>query len=100
MSQKWKELVGKARSKQLQPHEYNSGLFIVVVVVVIVVGNLISVLLERFNPILIVPGYLQELSRFQTWVCLELTGLMPYFHQARLVIISRIFVYFLPYLIN
>lgn len=94
MSQKWKELVGKARSKQLQPHEYNSGLFIVVV------GNLISVLLERFNPILIVPGYLQELSHFQTWVCLELTGLMPYFHQARLVIISRVFVYFLPYLIN
>ncbi|KAF3487176.1 hypothetical protein F2Q69_00055783 [Brassica cretica] len=25
LSQKWKELVGKARSKQLQPHEYNSG---------------------------------------------------------------------------
>lgn len=26
LSQKWKELVEKARSKQLQPHEYNSGL--------------------------------------------------------------------------
>ncbi|KAL6190288.1 hypothetical protein ACLB2K_036686 [Fragaria x ananassa] len=25
LSQKWKELVGKARSKQLQPHEYNSA---------------------------------------------------------------------------
>jgi len=25
LSQKWKELVGKARSKQLQPNEYNSG---------------------------------------------------------------------------
>lgn len=25
LSQKWKELVEKARSKQLQPHEYNSG---------------------------------------------------------------------------
>ncbi|XP_024027325.1 dihydrolipoyllysine-residue acetyltransferase component 4 of pyruvate dehydrogenase complex, chloroplastic-like [Morus notabilis] len=27
LSQKWKELVEKARSKQLQPHEYNSGMF-------------------------------------------------------------------------
>ncbi|MFS7993336.1 putative dihydrolipoyllysine-residue acetyltransferase [Helianthus anomalus] len=27
LSEKWKELVGKARSKQLQPHEYNSGTF-------------------------------------------------------------------------
>lgn len=27
LSQKWKELVEKARSKQLQPHEYNSGTF-------------------------------------------------------------------------
>ncbi|KAK9105692.1 hypothetical protein Scep_022536 [Stephania cephalantha] len=26
LSQKWKELVEKARSKQLQPHEYNSGI--------------------------------------------------------------------------
>jgi hypothetical protein len=86
LSQKWKELVGKARSKQLQPNEYNSGLFIV-----IVVGNLIFVLLEHFNPILIVPGCMQELLRFQTWVCSELIDLMPYFHQARLVIISRIF---------
>lgn len=25
LSQKWKELVEKARAKQLQPHEYNSG---------------------------------------------------------------------------
>lgn len=25
LSQKWKELVEKARGKQLQPHEYNSG---------------------------------------------------------------------------
>jgi hypothetical protein len=84
LSQKWKELVGKARSKQLQPNEYNSGLFIVVV------GYLVSVLLERFNRILIVPVCLQELSRFPIWVCLELTDLMPYFHQARLVLISNI----------
>lgn len=27
----------------------------------------------------------QELSHFPIWVCLELTGLMPYSHQARLV---------------
>ncbi|XP_073147472.1 dihydrolipoyllysine-residue acetyltransferase component 4 of pyruvate dehydrogenase complex, chloroplastic-like [Henckelia pumila] len=27
LSQKWKELVDKARAKQLQPHEYNSGTF-------------------------------------------------------------------------
>ncbi|KAK6921757.1 2-oxoacid dehydrogenase acyltransferase, catalytic domain [Dillenia turbinata] len=27
LSQKWKELVEKARAKQLQPHEYNSGTF-------------------------------------------------------------------------
>lgn len=25
LSSKWKELVDKARAKQLQPHEYNSG---------------------------------------------------------------------------
>lgn len=29
LSQKWKELVKKARSKQLQPNEYNSGLFLI-----------------------------------------------------------------------
>lgn len=28
LSQKWKELVEKARAKQLQPHEYNSGYFV------------------------------------------------------------------------
>lgn len=27
LSQKWKELVEKARAKQLQPHEYNSGYY-------------------------------------------------------------------------
>jgi hypothetical protein len=27
LSRKWKELVDKARAKQLQPHEYNSGIF-------------------------------------------------------------------------
>eukprot|EP00252_Welwitschia_mirabilis_P008436 TRINITY_DN2026_c0_g1_i2.p1 TRINITY_DN2026_c0_g1~~TRINITY_DN2026_c0_g1_i2.p1 ORF type:complete len:485 (+),score=135.29 TRINITY_DN2026_c0_g1_i2:486-1940(+) len=27
LSRKWKELVGKARAKQLQPHEYNTGTF-------------------------------------------------------------------------
>jgi hypothetical protein len=26
LSRKWKELVDKARAKQLQPHEYNSGI--------------------------------------------------------------------------
>lgn len=25
LSRKWKELVDKARAKQLQPHEYNTG---------------------------------------------------------------------------
>lgn len=25
LSRKWKELVGKAQAKQLQPHEYNTG---------------------------------------------------------------------------
>jgi pyruvate dehydrogenase E2 component (dihydrolipoamide acetyltransferase) len=29
LSRKWKELVDKARAKQLQPHEYNSGTFFV-----------------------------------------------------------------------
>ncbi|KAJ6903007.1 hypothetical protein NC651_020484 [Populus alba x Populus x berolinensis] len=29
LSKKWKELVEKARAKQLQPHEYNSGTFTV-----------------------------------------------------------------------
>jgi pyruvate dehydrogenase E2 component (dihydrolipoamide acetyltransferase) len=28
LSRKWKELVDKARAKQLQPHEYNSGIFL------------------------------------------------------------------------
>lgn len=28
LSRKWKELVDKARAKQLQPHEYNSGLLL------------------------------------------------------------------------
>lgn len=27
LSQKWKELVEKARAKQLQPHEYSSGIY-------------------------------------------------------------------------
>jgi pyruvate dehydrogenase E2 component (dihydrolipoamide acetyltransferase) len=27
LSRKWKELVEKARAKQLQPQEYNSGTF-------------------------------------------------------------------------
>lgn len=30
LSQKWKELVGKARAKQLQPTEYNSGLALII----------------------------------------------------------------------
>jgi hypothetical protein len=29
LSQKWKELVKKARAKQLQPNEYNSGMEII-----------------------------------------------------------------------
>ena len=37
LSQKWKELVEKARSKQLQPHEYNSGLIYVILFMVYVV---------------------------------------------------------------
>lgn len=28
LSRKWKELVDKARAKQLQPHEYNTGTII------------------------------------------------------------------------
>lgn len=28
LSRKWKELVDKARAKQLQPHEYNSGMLL------------------------------------------------------------------------
>lgn len=27
LSQKWKELLKKARAKQLQPNEYNSGIY-------------------------------------------------------------------------
>lgn len=42
--------------------------------------------LEDFNTSLIV----QEPSRFPSWACLELTDLMLYSHQARLVMTSWI----------
>ncbi|KAG5532448.1 hypothetical protein RHGRI_026923 [Rhododendron griersonianum] len=54
LSQKWKELVEKARAKQLQPHEYNSGS-------------------QHFG-----------LSLFPIWACLEWTDLMLFFLRARL----------------
>ncbi|KAJ9554183.1 hypothetical protein OSB04_018228 [Centaurea solstitialis] len=44
LSQKWKELVEKARSKQLQPHEYNSGTF--------TLSNLGMFGVDRFDAIL------------------------------------------------
>ncbi|CAH2045462.1 unnamed protein product [Thlaspi arvense] len=44
LSQKWKELVGKARNKQLQPHEYNSGTF--------TLSNLGMFGVDRFDAIL------------------------------------------------
>lgn len=44
LSQKWKDLVGKARSKQLQPHEYNSGTF--------TLSNLGMFGVDRFDAIL------------------------------------------------
>lgn len=44
LSQKWKELVGKARSKQLQPNEYNSGTF--------TLSNLGMFGVDRFDAIL------------------------------------------------
>ncbi|GMN38776.1 hypothetical protein TIFTF001_008014 [Ficus carica] len=44
LSQKWKELVQKARSKQLQPHEYNSGTF--------TLSNLGMFGVDRFDAIL------------------------------------------------
>ncbi|KAL2324075.1 hypothetical protein Fmac_023133 [Flemingia macrophylla] len=44
LSQKWKELVNKARSKQLQPHEYNSGTF--------TLSNLGMFGVDRFDAIL------------------------------------------------
>ncbi|KAF5745274.1 dihydrolipoyllysine-residue acetyltransferase [Tripterygium wilfordii] len=44
LSQKWKELVEKARGKQLQPHEYNSGTF--------TVSNLGMFGVDRFDAIL------------------------------------------------
>ncbi|KAJ8774670.1 hypothetical protein K2173_017116 [Erythroxylum novogranatense] len=44
LSQKWKELVEKARAKQLQPHEYNSGTF--------TVSNLGMFGVDRFDAIL------------------------------------------------
>ncbi|XP_045807453.1 dihydrolipoyllysine-residue acetyltransferase component 4 of pyruvate dehydrogenase complex, chloroplastic [Trifolium pratense] len=44
LSQKWKELVGKARSKQLQPQEYNSGTF--------TLSNLGMFGVDRFDAIL------------------------------------------------
>ncbi|KAL5096133.1 hypothetical protein RYX36_000460 [Vicia faba] len=44
LSQKWKELVAKARSKQLQPHEYNSGTF--------TLSNLGMFGVDRFDAIL------------------------------------------------
>lgn len=44
LSQKWKELVEKARTKQLQPHEYNSGTF--------TLSNLGMYGVDRFDAIL------------------------------------------------
>ncbi|MQL89669.1 hypothetical protein Taro_022249 [Colocasia esculenta] len=44
LSQRWKELVGKARSKQLQPNEYNSGTF--------TLSNLGMFGVDRFDAIL------------------------------------------------
>lgn len=44
VSQKWKELVDKARAKQLQPHEYNSGTF--------TLSNLGMFGVDRFDAIL------------------------------------------------
>lgn len=44
LSQKWKELVSKARSKQLQPNEYNSGTF--------TLSNLGMFGVDRFDAIL------------------------------------------------
>ncbi|RWR95802.1 dihydrolipoyllysine-residue acetyltransferase component 4 of pyruvate dehydrogenase complex, chloroplastic [Cinnamomum micranthum f. kanehirae] len=44
LSQKWKELVGKARAKQLQPTEYNSGTF--------TLSNLGMFGVDRFDAIL------------------------------------------------
>ncbi|KAK9134798.1 hypothetical protein Syun_014128 [Stephania yunnanensis] len=44
LSRKWKELVGKARAKQLQPHEYNSGTF--------TLSNLGMFGVDRFDAIL------------------------------------------------
>ncbi|KAJ6988020.1 dihydrolipoyllysine-residue acetyltransferase component 4 of pyruvate dehydrogenase complex [Populus alba x Populus x berolinensis] len=48
LSKKWKELVVKARAKQLQPHEYNSGTF--------TVSNLGMFGVDRFDAIL-PPGH-------------------------------------------
>ncbi|XP_061986853.1 dihydrolipoyllysine-residue acetyltransferase component 4 of pyruvate dehydrogenase complex, chloroplastic-like [Populus nigra] len=48
LSKKWKELVEKARAKQLQPHEYNSGTF--------TVSNLGMFGVDRFDAIL-PPGH-------------------------------------------
>ncbi|WOL00564.1 dihydrolipoyllysine-residue acetyltransferase [Canna indica] len=44
LSRKWKELVDKARTKQLQPHEYNSGTF--------TLSNLGMFGVDRFDAIL------------------------------------------------
>ncbi|KAL4197323.1 hypothetical protein AMTRI_Chr04g250510 [Amborella trichopoda] len=44
LSQRWRELVDKARAKQLQPHEYNSGTF--------TVSNLGMFGVDRFDAIL------------------------------------------------
>ncbi|GLJ38750.1 hypothetical protein SUGI_0790050 [Cryptomeria japonica] len=44
LSQRWKELVEKARAKQLQPHEYNSGTF--------TLSNLGMFGVDRFDAIL------------------------------------------------
>ncbi|CAI0396441.1 unnamed protein product [Linum tenue] len=44
MSRKWKELVDKARAKQLQPHEYNTGTF--------TLSNLGMFGVDRFDAIL------------------------------------------------
>ncbi|PIA39708.1 hypothetical protein AQUCO_02600274v1 [Aquilegia coerulea] len=53
LSQKWKELVEKARSKQLQPHEYNSGTF--------TLSNLGMFGVDRFDAIL-PPGQVSDIA--------------------------------------
>ncbi|XWS23253.1 hypothetical protein CRYUN_Cryun29cG0105600 [Craigia yunnanensis] len=61
LSQKWKELVEKARAKQLQPHEYNSGTF--------TLSNLGMFGVDRFDAIL-PPGQVSGYGRNFDFHCL------------------------------